>query len=292
MTNFNNLKQSINRFDIEKIKAIIQEIEQIIKQKVGTIVSLIDEDNKEFSESITYSKIIQTIKQYKAERILLEKRSKNLLIEGIGNIAVIYNGTPDILLYLCVKAIKTHNNIIFFESKSIHKTSKYIIELVNKVLTNNNYKSIIEIYEVEKFNEIYNYEDYFNCFICIGEAKIYNMLKKNINKDIIYSAYGTLSLYMDDKNLQDILLQIDEYVFENNLKLDLYTDENIDNVLEKINETGENFCSIIFTKDIKKASYFIDHVNAKSVYVNKNPFNDYLFKLKDEEITREKRIII
>lgn len=290
--NFDEMKKVFSKFNIDKVKQIVKEIEKSLKQKVGPMVKLITEDNKEFAENFTYSKIIESIEKAKNEPWELEKNSKSLRTDGIGNIAVVYNGSPEILLYLAVKALKTHNNIVFYEDTNIHKSSNYIIDLINSILNKKNYKTTISIKKIKNFNEIYEDEKIFDSYICIGEISKFNLLKNNIKKNIIYSAYGTVSLYLDDKNLKDTLLEMDEFVFKNNLALDLYKDKNVEDVINKINKKGEDFCSVIFTKDAKKAYYFLENVNSQTVYINKNPFKNYNFFLDDKNLIKKKIIIM
>ena len=256
------------------------------------MVSLINEDNKLFGENYSYTKLIETIDRINKEPWILEKKSKSLLIEGIGNLGIIYNGNPELLLYLSFKALRTNNNIIFFQRDEARKTNNYIINIINTILEKNNYNTVIAIEKIESKKDIVKYQNYLNTIICIGEIAEYNDLKQFVKTNIIYSAYGTLSLYMDDKDLRNILLEMDDYIFNNNLILDLYKDEDVKEVIQKINEKGENFCAVIFTKDIKKVSNFIENIHSQNVYINKNPFKNYNFYLDDRTIVKTKNIII
>lgn len=292
--NFNDIKENkdCSKFELKKVKTIIEQIAKYVRDNVGPMVSLINEDNSLFGESYSYTKLIQSMDKVNKEPWILEKRSKNLLIDGIGNLGVIYDGNPELLLYLSLKALKTNNNIIFFQKDEDRKINNYIINIINTFLEKNNYNTVITIEKIENKKDVQQYQNYLDTIICIGEIIEYDNLKEYVKTNVIYSAYGTLSLYMDDKNLRDILLDMDEYIFNNNLILDLYKDEDVKDVVQKINEKGENFCTVIFTKDIKKASYFIENVNSENVYVNKNPFKDYNFYLDDKRIIKTKNIII
>ena len=280
------------KFDFKKVRNILDQIEKHIKDNVGPMVSLINEDNSLFCENYSYTKLIETIDRINKEPWILENRSKHLLIDGIGNLGVIYNGNPEILVYLSLKALKTNNNIIFFQSDENRKINNYIINSINTILEKNNYKAVITIEEMENKKDITKYKNYLNTIICIGEIMEYNNLKELVKTDIIYSAYGTLSLYMDDKDLRNTLLDMDEYIFKNNLILDLYKDQDVKDVIQKINEKGESFCAVVFTKDIKKAYYFIENVDSQNVYVNKNPFKNYVFYIDDRKIVKIKNVII
>ncbi|MBP3502190.1 MAG: hypothetical protein J6K42_01760 [Clostridia bacterium] len=290
--NLSMIKKDFSKFNIDKVKEILNEIESALKQNVGIIFKLLNEDNKTFAENLTYTKILEIIQNVINEPWELEKNSKNLKVDGLGNIAVVYNGSPDILLYLSIKALKTHNNIVFYEDTKIHKFSTYIINLINTISNKKNYKTTITIKQIKNFNEIYADEKDFDNYICIGEIRRFNLLKRNITKKIIYNAYGTVSLYLDDKNLKNVLLEMDEFIFKNNIALNLYKDKNIEEVITEINKKGEDFCSVIFTKDVKKAYYFLENVNSKMVYINKNPFDNYKFFIDDKIITKEKIIIM
>ena len=292
--NFYDIKGNkvCSKFDFKKVRNILDQIEKHIKDNVGPMVSLINEDNSLFCENYSYTKLIETIDRINKEPWILEKRSKHLLIDGIGNLGVIYNGNPEILVYLSLKALKTNNNIIFFQSDENRKINNYIINSINTILEKNNYKAVITIEEMENKKDITKYKNYLNTIICIGEIMEYNNLKELVKTDIIYSAYGTLSLYMDDKDLRNTLLDMDEYIFKNNLILDLYKDQDVKDVIQKINEKGESFCAVVFTKDIKKAYYFIENVDSQNVYVNKNPFKNYVFYIDDRKIVKIKNVII
>lgn len=292
--NFNDIKENkvCSKFDLKKVKSILEQVEKSIKGNVGPMVSLINEDNKLFGESYSYTKLLEVIDRANKEPCFFEKRSKCLLVEGIGTLGVAYSGNPELLLYLSFKALKTNNNIIFFQKDDDRKINNYIINTINTVLEKNNYNAVIIIEKIDTYKDITKYEKYLNSIICIGEITEYDNLKDVIKTNIIYSAYGTLSLYMDDKELRNILLDMDEYIFKNNLILDLYKDEDVKDVIQKINEKGENFCSVIFTKDVKKASEFIENVDSQNVYINKNPFKNYNFYLDDSAIIKTKNIII
>lgn len=274
--------------NLEKTKLIIEKIELNLKQNVGPVVKLINEDNDVFAEKVALSKLMYVIEQIKSEEWILGESSKKYVIEPIGNIGVVYDGNPYIFFYLCLKAIKTNNSITFFETRDSHKLANYIVELVNNFSDGR----LVNIIKIEKIKDIGKYEESIEKFICVGEHRLYEELRKSIDTEIIYSAYGTMSLYMDDKTLKDKLLQIDDYVFENNISLELYTDEDTEEVINSINGSGETFCSVIFTKNVEKASHFVNKINSKMVFVNKNPFDEYKLEIDDSKLVKVKKIFI
>lgn len=274
--------------NLKKTKLIIEKIELNLKQNVGPIISLINEDNDTFAEKTALGKLMEIIEQIKSEEWILGKSSKKYVIEPIGNIGVVYDGNPYIFFYLCLKAIKTNNSITFFETRDSHNIANYVMEIVNNFIDGN----VIEVTKIEKLKDISNYEKSVEKFICVGEHRLYEELKKYINAEIIYSAYGTMSLYMDDTTLKDKLLKIDDYVFENNISLELYVNQDMEDVVRAINTSGEDFCSVIFTKSVDRASYFVNEINSKMIFVNKNPFNEYKLEIDDSKLVRVKKIFI
>ena len=178
-------------FSLEKVKLIIDEIELNLKQNVGPVVNLINEDNSNFAEKTTLAKLLTAIEQVKSEEWILKKSSKKYVVQPVGNIGVVYDGNPYIFFYLCLKAIKTNNNITFFETREAHKIAKYIIDL-----------NANSIEKIRDYNKEHNYDDYdLKCVdngnICIskylttlknsGVLKINNSEKRNeyckINKN-------------------------------------------------------------------------------------------------------------
>lgn len=285
-------KNMSNLFDIAKVKKIFQELEDVLKEDVALVSQLIGEDNKTFSERASYSKLLEIIGQVSNEKWCMEKNSKTTIIYGVGNLGVVCNGNAQILLYLCLKALKTHNNITFFETFDVRKTSNYIINKLQQIVKSNGYSAKINLIELNKLKDISNYESKINKFICVGDFENYKLLKLNVNKEIIYNSYGTISLYMDDKSLESILLEMDDYVFENNLKLNLYTNEDVEDVINYINLSGEDYCSVIFSKDIEKVKKFISKVDSNMIYINKNPFQNYKFEIEDVKLVKIKKIYI
>ena len=285
--------KKICKFDIKVVKEIIGNIDFEIRKNVGVLFSSIDDDNKNFYESEMYSKIISILNQLNKEGYIMERNTRDVVYDSLGNIGVFYNGQPEIFLYMTLKALKTHNNITFFEEDEIHKTTKILLDIINRICKKNEYDISINIKKFEELSEIYEYKDNIDKYIFINKYENYiDFTNKIRNKEIVYSSYGTMTLYLDDKNLRDTLMEIDEFVFKNNINLDLVKGDNIIEIVEKINSNIDNFCTVIFTKDSKKACYFIENIKSKNIFVNKNPDKDYVFSIDDNELTMRKKIYI
>lgn len=287
------LEKEQSKFNTKVVKEIFDKIETEIKSKVGPLHMAVSEDNNEFSETQEYSKLLDTISRAKKEEWIMDNNSKTTIYEGLGSIGVISNDTSDCSLYLILKALKTHNKLVLFVEDKIHEVTKKIIEIVNNVCKEEKYNTYIDYYEYKDFKEIYDYSEYCETVIFVSNIdKYFEYTDKVKDKNIIYSSYGTMSLYLDDKNLKDELLSMDEYVFNNNIDLDLIKEVSVEEAVDRINKNIDNYAAVIFTKDTKRAYYFIENVKAKQVFVNRNPDKDYIFEVADRDFIYKKNIYI
>lgn len=288
-----NIKIEQSKYNIKLVNEIFDKIENQIKKSVGPLHMAVSEDNKEFSETQEYSNLINTINKAKEEDWIMKNNSKTLMYDGLGSIAAVTDDRSDVSLYLILKALKTHNNLVLFVNDKVHEVTKKLIEIVNKICKEDSYNTYIDYYEYKDFKEIYDYSDYFETIVFVSNIdKYFEYTDKVKDKNIIYSSYGTMSLYLDDKNLKDELLSMDEYVFNNNIDLDLIKEVSVEEAVERINKNIDNYAAVIFTKDTKRAYYFIENVKAKQVFVNRNPDKDYIFEVDDRDFVYKKNIYI
>lgn len=288
-----NIKIEQSKYNIKLVNEIFDKIENQIKTSVGPLHMAVSEDNKEFSETQEYSNLINTINRAKEEDWIMKNNSKTLMYDGLGSIAAVTDDRSDVSLYLILKALKTHNNLVLFVNDKVHEVTKKLIEIVNKICKEDFYNTYIDYYEYKDFKEIYDYSDYFETIVFVSNIdKYFEYTDKVKDKNIIYSSYGTMSLYLDDKNLKDELLSMDEYVFNNNIDLNLIKEVSVEEAVDRINKNIDNYAAVIFTKDTKRAYYFIENVKAKQVFVNRNPDKDYIFEVDDRDFIYKKNIYI
>lgn len=288
-----NIKIEQSKYNIKLVNEIFDKIENQIKTSVGPLHMAVSEDNKEFSETQEYSNLINTINRAKEEDWIMKNNSKTLMYDGLGSIAAVTDDRSDVSLYLILKALKTHNNLVLFVNDKVHEVTKKLIEIVNKICKEDSYNTYIDYYEYKDFKEIYDYSEYFETVIFVSNIdKYFEYTDKVKDKNIIYSSYGTMSLYLDDKNLKDELLSMDEYVFNNNIDLDLIKEVSVEEAVDRINKNIDNYAAVIFTKDTKRAYYFIENVRAKQVFVNRNPDKEYIFEVADRDFIYKKNIYI
>lgn len=281
------------KFDITIVKQIIDGVERKIKDNVPLLHNLIAKDNKTFYESYSFTSLLPTIDRARNEEWIMEKNCKDYIYYGVGNIGIFASCSPEIVLYMAIKALKTGNNIVFFDEE-IKESSKYIIDIVNEECERNNYQSTIKIEELDSVSDFCNCTDKFNLILFINQYDLYlDFIAKNQkNLQILCSNYGSMDLYMDDNSLKDTLLKIDNYVYSNNINLDVHEDESVVKVVNNINMKKNNYCSVIFTKDKDKALYFIKNVKSEKVYINRSPIEEYKFEIEDCKFVNMKKIMM
>ena len=291
--NFKNINNMKSKFNIDIVKKIFSDIEDLLKQELGPIHMAIREDNKEFLETSEYQKILNVVNRALAEDWIMENSNTKVRYSSIGNIGLVSDGKPEAVLYMALKALKTHNNIVFYVKEDKHQSTDMIIKIVKKACEVNKYNTAIDYIEYTSIDELNKYVKNINQFIFINKyADLEKFRGKNPEVSTLYSSYGTMSLYLDDKDLKDTLLQMDEYVYNNNIELDLLKDMSVKEAIETINSNEDNYCSVIFTKDRKKAYEFIDGVKSKQVFVNRNPGSEYKFQMDDSSLVIKKEIYI
>lgn len=253
----------------------------------------ISEDNKEFFETEEYTKLLSILDRARSELWIMEENSKTIKYDGIGSIAAITDGNMETSFYLILKALKTHNKLVLFSNDKIRESTRKIIQIVNSVCNEEKYNTYIGYCEYNDIEELFENSNQFDVHIFINVIDKYRKFKEKARyHKVIYSSFGTMSLYLDNKNLKSELLNMDDYVFNNNIDLDLIKETTVEEAVERINKNTDNYSAVIFTKDTQKAYYFIENVKAKQIFVNRNPGNDYVFEMDDTEFVVKKRVFI
>lgn len=301
----NNLEKNIKMiiYNIKKSlninKDLIEETNKLdIKNKNGFILdfniinnifSNIDKDNLYYKD-VTLSK--RDIK----ENIIYGKEIMN-----IGNVIVINDKNPYILIEMIIRNIKAGNKLILANNHYMYLTNKLIVKLVQDILEEFNIsRNLIQLYVTDNYDSLLSNYANIDLVICIGNANLQKLiLNKSKNKTII-SGYENFDLYIDDIKDIDFLNKI----INSNLDISLYINSNLnidyptailvndcDEAIKQINYNGSKFSSSIFTNSSINASKFINQVNSKIITVNTSPSIERTLDITQQDLITYKTII-
>lgn len=279
------------KYNMSTVKNIISDVENSLKDLVIELHHDINNDNERFIEKNEISKLLRIVEKVKSEKWIMSENSNNLMYCGIGNIGVSYNGRTDVFLYLALKALKTGNNIVFFEDEP-HQATIRIGNVIKEVCQKYQYNTYLEFEKYSSFiGNQSNYKKLNMCIFINEQQKYLDFCARNNNgMKIICSNYGNMDIYIDDMQLKDRLSEMEEYLYQNDIDFELYNDENVEDVVNKMNIKKNNYCTVIFTSNKEDAYYFLDNINSEKVFINRNPKDDYDLNIGDEEFVRIKEV--
>lgn len=279
-----DLIEETNKLDINNKNGFILDFNII-----NNIFSNIDKDNLYYKD-VTLSK--RDIK----ENIIYGKEIMN-----IGNVIVINDKNPYILIEMIIRNIKAGNKLILANTPYMYLTNKLIVKLVQDILEEFNIsRNLIQLYVTDNYDSLLSNYANIDLVICIGNANLQKLiLNKSKNKTII-SGYENFDLYIDDIKDIDFLNKI----INSNLDISLYINSNLnidyptailvndcDEAIKQINYNGSKFSSSIFTNSSINASKFINQVNSKIITVNTSPSIERTLDITQKDLITYKTII-
>ena len=279
-----DLIEETNKLDINNKNGFILDFNII-----NNIFSNIDKDNLYYKD-VTLSK--RDIK----ENIIYGKEIMN-----IGNVIVINDKNPYILIEMIIRNIKAGNKLIIANNTYMYLTNKLIVKLVQDILEEFNIsRNLIQLYVTDNYDSLLSNYANIDLVICIGNANLQKLiLNKSKNKTNI-SGYENFDLYIDDIKDIDFLNKI----INSNLDISLYINSNLnidyptailvndcDEAIKQINYNGSKFSSSIFTNSSINASKFINQVNSKIITVNTSPSIERTLDITQKDLITYKTII-
>ena len=139
---------------------------------------------------------------------------------------------------------------------------------------------------------IANLQTFFNKMIFIGDKRDYVKIKKKFVIPTVYAGFGNIDVFIECKDFKDLLLDINQYARENDIKINYYDDTQVEDTLTFINRFELTDCFVLLSKNTDMIYKFISEVKAKNIYVNKNPFQDYKLTITEKDLTYTKNIIM
>ena len=117
-------------------------------------------------------------------------------------------------------------------------------------------------------------------------------MKKKFVIPTLYSGFGNVDVFIESKDFKNLLLDINQYSMENNIKINYYDDTQIEDTLTFINRFELTDCFVLLSKNTDMIYKFIYEVKAKRIFINKNPFIDYKLDIKEQDLIYTKNIIM
>lgn len=277
------------RLKANSVKEILEEFKKQMTKK-DTFNQAVAIDEKHHPVHVNHEKILEIIDEFINIDNLNVKYTPTTIIDGYGNLCVSYNGDPYVTLRLLLMAFRTHNNIVFF-SKKYYAINTKIVETLNMVAKKMNYAEKIAMIEFDVIDGIIaNLQTVFDRMIFVGDKRDYVQMKKKFVISTIYAGFGNVDVFIESKEFKNLLLDINQFARDNNIKINYYDDTQIEDTLTFINRFELTDCFVLLSKNTDLIYKFMSRVKAKNIYINKNPFDDYKLNITEQDLIYTKNI--
>ena len=300
----------------KSIKPIINQIKKALESNRETIRFANEIDKKNNNGFVLDFSIINNIfSNLEKEKLLYggvtlsQRDEEKKIIYGTqvmdyGNVVVITDGNPYIMIEMAIRNLMAGNTTIFSNQGFMFGTNQLLIQIIQSVLEQFNIsKYLVQIYISENFDELLSNFANIDLVVCIGDHNLQKrILNKSKNKTLI-SGSENFDLYIEDTFHLEFIdkiinsgLNLQLYINDdiNDTKLDDYKAimvSDIDEAIAQINYNGSGYSSAIFTSSPENASKFVREVKSKIVTVNTSPTIERIIDIKQEDLINEKIII-
>lgn len=291
-----NVKNNVNkltrtsdyRFKADVVKNILRDFKLEFKKNIFN--KAFEIDKKKHPVYIEFEKMVQIIDSQIQNDNFIVKFTPENIIDGYGNIAVDYNGSPYVTMELALMALRTHNNIIFF-SKKYYAINSMIIQTLNKACQKNKYGEI-GLVEFGNDDDIVQNQSLFDLMIYIGDKREYQKIKRKINLPVIFYGYGYVDVYVESREFKDLLLDIDEFANKNDIIINYFDNTSFDETLEFVNKYEISDSFVLISKNTDMIYKFMSQIRVNKFYINQNPFENYEFKFDENKLVYDKKIFL
>ena len=305
---------SINKVGLKQnLKQVITQLKKAFESNKDVILQTNAIDKKNNNGFIIDFEIINNIfENLKNENIiygnvtLSQKDDEKKLIYGkeimdYGNVVVINDGNPYVIIEMTIRNILAGNTTIFSNNGYMFGTNQLLIRIIQSVFEQFNInKYLVQIFLSENFDEVLSNFANIDLVVCIGDHSLQNMILKKSKNRTIVSGYENFDLYIEDTSNIEFLnkimntgLNIKLYI-NSNIKLDhsnAMIVNDIDEAIAQINYNGSKYSSAIFTTSTQNASKFAKEVKSKIVTINTSPTIERIIDIEQTDLINEKTII-
>lgn len=296
------------KYDVELIK----DLSKIIRDSKNLFTSAEDIDIKNNNGfHMDFDVVERILNRYEKRKALINtersvKKTEEVLMsklyDRLGIVLVLFDGNPYILLEMILLGLLTHNTMIFSYEGYMKGTNGFILTLVQSILEKENCDpNTIQLFETNDNKEFFNNFKTIDKTIVIGDNLYIDKYLKECSTEVQVSGYNNYDLYIDSLEHKDVIdkilkqdLNISVYI---NSELDFDYDNamivnDIEEAISYINYNGSGYSSAIFTNNNENASQFMKEVKSKNVMVNASPTLEQALDIKEEDLLREKNVVI
>lgn len=257
-------------FKKEKVLELLNQIQKDLNSKKQIIQKAFEIDYKKWEIKLEIDNFIKIIENIKKQEYL-PKFSKQEIVDGLGNVALVNTYNPYMVFSFILSCICTNNNPCIMLKEKFKVSSIAIIELIRKSFETLKYDpNIIKFKEIINEDEIVQQQDEFDLIYYLGNKQEYLHFIKRIHIDTKFENFGEIYVYVDCDDFKEELLNIDKFAYKNEINV-VYFKSNLEDSLKLINKCNNiNKMSIIFSKNIENAYEFIKKIKSEKIYINKN----------------------
>lgn len=251
---------------------IVRDLKSEIKENKKEIEKLNQLDYQYNKKVVYIDKIIEMIDTFFDKKIC-EKETKNFVVA--------YYGDPCVTVQLCLNAILNCQMVNLIIDELCYGVNKLIVELYIEILKEYRLFDIVSFNNYESKDSLEAVKESIDKVYCLGNKNLYTVCKHISDLEIEYVPFNVIDIYCEDEELYDLARDIFNYCYENGVESEIHEDMSFDETIETLNEYGENYCSIILTKNKEYMERFKKEVKSKYVFVNENPFKDEMIKVPE-----------
>lgn len=300
-----------NKYNYEK--ELVSNFARAIRENIKLFESTneIDLNNKN-GFKLDNNLIDRILKKYENTEPLIKLKDKISLMDNqllnsklytkLGVVLVMFDGNTYTMLEMILLGLLTHNTMVFTYNGYMSGTNELLINMVQTILEKENLKKEMFQHSVTlRSNEFFDNFKSINKTVIIGDNEFINKYVSECTTETIVSGYQNYDIYIDSLKdidfIKKIIMQKLNFTIYINSNLKIKVEnaifvEDIDEAITYINYNSSNYCSSIFTENNDNASKFIGNINSKYVMVNTSPTIEQSLNISQEDLLKEKNIMI
>lgn len=247
-------------------KKIIRDFKSEIKENRGPIQKL-NQMDYEYNKKVIYvDKLIDAVNLYDRE---------NVVQKNTENIVVAYYGDPYVTIQIILSALFNCQRVNLVIDEMCFGVNKLIIELYKEILKEYRIKDIISLSSYLKKKDLEQNKGIIDKVYCLGNKNLFNVYRDIKDLEITYIPFNNIDIFCEDEDLYEMAEDIFNVCFECGIEAEIFDDIDFNEAINVLNNYGENYCSVILTRNKEYMKRFKNEVKSKFIFVNENPFSNY-----------------